>query len=148
MRKIPCNVQSPSFKLGQVALCALAYAASACGSEADQVFIEGNTPESSIEIPVPGPSESDVVDEGQREAAPRLAEAEVGIDGDSLLVTIENRSDSAGSLTLSAMVENPTALYYTEQAASLTLAAGERRRILLSRGEVRGLDLTGSEWTD
>jgi hypothetical protein len=130
-------------------VCSLATAA--CGSDSDLTQLDPARVQ--LEPASPQPEEALTpleagAEQGEFAPAPDLVATTLGIQGDDLVLDVGNLTDQPGELRLSALVNNPEALFYTDNAAVVALAPHEKRQIRLSPADVDGLNLRVDEWTD
>jgi len=124
------------------AICAAALAMACGGHEPSEVgALEPAAPSGAL-----GALGSD--DVGVVAPPPAPISATLGFEGNDLTLAIDNPTDAAGTLQLNARIDNPRALFMTNDAGSVEIGAHAHRMLHLSASDVQGLDLAHDAWTD
>jgi hypothetical protein len=133
-------------------LCVLAgLLAAACGDSSDTTLLGPDEGGSTLPITAfaEGSAEASLGG-GHDEFPPEpvLIFPELSIEGENLVLSLQNSTDAAATVSLSASINNPAALFFTESVGRANLAPHEFKRIVLPAGDIRGLNLADDEWTD
>jgi hypothetical protein len=144
-----CSSAGVRSGLSLFSVLAISYLAVACGGEDPAL-----PPTSGVDLDGtlgPVESQSSLDEAGHRDEFPEpapLVSARLDVDGEALVLQIQNLTDVAGTVHTSALVDNPEALFFTENARDVAFGPNESLAIRLSPSDVEGLDLEGHEWTD
>lgn len=131
-------------------MCVLASAlATACAGDLKEPTPPSgeNTGDEPLDDPAEGGGEPpSIIDEFP--PTPALVDTRLDVQGNSLVLALENLTDVTATVALSAMVENPDALHATDDAGRVVLAAHESAEVVLAAPAVAGLDRLRQGWTD